>query len=235
MRCASGVKIREVTAEPRTLLLADDHELILEGMVKLLDGASEFSIVARCTRGDDALEQLKQRATDIAVVDISMPGLDGLQLVQQARQAGVQTRFVLLTMHDDLAYVRRAEQLGVPGFVLKDAASSELLIALRAVAAGGRYVSSRLLERMLATHATEGPRGPAALGVLTPAERAVLAQLAKNQTSRQIAKSLGVSYRTVQNHRANICAKLELRGPNRLLEFALEHRAELQTGNDIDN
>ncbi|MCA9629891.1 MAG: response regulator transcription factor [Myxococcales bacterium] len=207
------------------VLLADDHELILEGLERLLGQRPELEIVARTRRGDDALARLESDDIDLAVLDISMPGMDGLSVISAANERDLTTRFVLLTMFEDLTYVRKAESLGVSVFLLKEAATNELLLAIDAALAGRRYLSSSLVERFIHTETTPG--NTAALGKLTPAELDVLRELSLNKTSREIAATLGVSPRTVQNHRAHICAKLELRGSNRLLEFAIENRERL--------
>lgn len=207
------------------LLLADDHELILEGLDGLLSRRTDLDVVARVHRGDDALERLRAGDIDLAIVDISMPGLDGLTLIAKARAERVTTRFILLTMFNDLGYVRKAEELGVGVFLLKEAATTELLLAVDAALAGHRYLSSSLTQRLL--HEDTQQTGSDQLSALTPAELQVLRELSLNKTSREIAATLGVSHRTVQNHRAHICLKLELKGTNRLLEFAIEQRDRL--------
>lgn len=207
------------------LLLADDHELILEGLEGLLSRRVDLEIVARVQRGDHALQRLRQGDVDLAIVDISMPGLDGLALIAEARAAHIPTRFILLTMFNDLGYVRKAEHLGVGVFLLKEAATTELLLAVDAALAGHRYLSSSLTRKLIHKDTNQPDRDQ--LSALTPAELQVLRELSLNKTSREIATTLGVSHRTVQNHRAHICLKLELKGTNRLLEFAIEQRDRL--------
>ncbi len=218
--------MRAVVETKRTrVLLADDHELILEGLDRLLGEREDLEVVARARRGDDALARLGVGDVELAILDISMPGLDGLSVIAQANTLRLPTRFVLLTMFDDLSYVRKAESLGVKVFLLKEAATAELLLAIDAALDNRRYLSSSLMERMLRTEST--PPDAASFDQLTPAELEVLRELSLNKTSREIAATLGVSHRTVQNHRAHICAKLELKGSNRLLEFAIENRERL--------
>ncbi len=204
---------------PLRVLLADDHRMLVEGLRNVL-AESGIEVVEIVHDGRAALETLGRTDIDVAVLDVSMPEKSGLRVVEEARAEGCRARFVILTMYDDPAYARQARQLGVDGYLLKESAAEDLVVAVRAVAAGGTYVSAAVVDRVLVkTDATD-----AELASLTPAERAVLRELAKNRTSQQIARTLGLSVRTVQNHRANMCSKLGLRGANRLLEFALEHR-----------
>ena len=223
----SQLKLAPAVGETKhtRVLLADDHELILEGLERLLSQRDDLTIVAKERRGDAALERLRAGDIDLAVLDISMPGLDGLSVIREANALALTTHFILLTMFDDLTYVRKAESLGVKVFLLKEAATTELLLAIDAALDGHRYLSSSLMERILRTEP------PAADSVdfekLTPAELEALRELSLNKTSREIAATLGVSHRTVQNHRAHICAKLDLKGSNRLLEFAIENRERL--------
>lgn len=207
---------------PLRVLLADDHRMLVEGLRSILS-ESGVEIVAMVHDGRAALEALGHMEVDVAVLDVSMPEKSGLQVVEEARSTGCRARFVILTMYDDPEYARRARQLGVDGYLLKESAAEDLVDAVRAVAAGRRYVSAGVVDRVLVRSAATD----AELASLTPAERAVLRELAKNRTSQQIARTLNLSVRTVQNHRANMCSKLGLRGANRLLEFALEHRNEL--------
>lgn len=227
--CGNSTGLRDYDAVGETqhtrVLLADDHELILEGLERLLSQRADLEIVARERRGDTALQRLEAGDVDLAVLDISMPGLDGLSVIQEANARRLETSFILLTMFDDLAYVRKAESLGVRVFLLKEAATTELLVAIDAALEGRRYLSSSLMDRILRTEPP--PADAAAFEKLTPAELEVLRELSLNKTSREIAATLGVSHRTVQNHRAHICAKLDLKGSNRLLEFAIEHRERL--------
>lgn len=201
------------------VLIADDHPIFSAGVLKLLEGNARYEIVSRHTDGDSVLERLRQGGIDIAVLDISMPGLEGLEVVAAARAESLQCRFVILTMYDDRAYLDRAQELGVDGYVLKDSAAEEFVDAIERVAAGGRYVSKAMARSTRAD-------GMDARDVrrLTEAERTILRELGKNLTSKQIAERLDLSFRTVQNHRANICSKLGLRGANRLLEFALANK-----------
>ena len=154
-----------------------------------------------------------------------MPELDGLAVARRARELHLASRFVILTMHNDELHFNQAVDLGVRGYLIKDSAAADVVACIKAVAGGGEYVtpslSSYLLRRGRRTASTPAPPG---VGQLTPSERRVLALLADLRTTKQIAAELGVSPRTIDNHRANLCAKLELAGPHALVKFALEHK-----------
>jgi DNA-binding NarL/FixJ family response regulator len=203
------------------LVLADDHKIFLDGLRAVLESQSGFSVVELCTDGEAALAAILEHDPDVAVLDISMPGRDGLSVAAAARQRGSSARFVMLSMYDEPEYVAKARAVGASGYVPKESATAELTTALRAVLSGEEYFAPALASARLDRNSA-----PPELGALTPAELNVFWQLSKNCTSREIAEQLGVSYRTVQNHRANICSKLGLSGANRLLEFAMAQRSK---------
>ena len=199
----------------RTLLLADDHPIFRRGLVAVLEEAGGYELLAQVNDGQEALDQCRTLRPDLAVLDIGMPELNGLDVLAALAEDETQPRVILLTMYDE--YVSRAIELGARGYVLKDRAEMELLGCLEQVAAGGVFVSPAIAE----------PRDAVRIGDLenlTPAERRVLALVAEFKTSREIAEGLGVSHRTVQNHRARAGEKLGLKGVNALLRFAIDHR-----------
>jgi DNA-binding NarL/FixJ family response regulator len=203
------------------VLIADDHPIVRRGLREVLDRGG-FEVVAEVGGGLEALAALRSLRPAIAVLDISMPGIDGLEVLAQARTWPDPPAIVLLTMHAE--YAQRALDAGAAGYVLKENAEDEILACLKAVAAGRRFVSSGIPWQPAAggAIAVVGP-----LEALTATERRILRLLAGFKTSREIAEVLCVSPRTVQNHRANMCAKLGLEGPKALLQFALDHAADL--------
>ncbi len=199
----------------QTVLLADDHPIFRRGLATVLEEAGHYDVVAQAGDGRSALEQCRALCPDFAVLDIGMPEMNGLDVLGALAEDTSTTRVVLLTMYDE--YVSRAVELGARGYVLKDRAEMELLDCLARVAAGDVFVSSSIAE----------PRGAGSaddLATLTPTERRVLALVGEFQTSREIGEQLGISFRTVQNHRARAADKLGLSGANALLRFALDHR-----------
>lgn len=192
------------------VLIADDHPVVRHGLRAIIDAERDLEVAHELADGSAVLDHA--RGVDVAILDISLPGRSGLELLRCWPEDGPPV--VVLTMHAE--YAGTAFELGASGYLLKEDAGREVVHCLRAVLAGVRYRSRRL----------PAPTRPL-VASLTDAERAVLREVAEHQTSRQIAKRLGVSLRTVQNHRANAAAKLGLRGPGALLEFALTHVHEL--------
>lgn len=209
-----------------TVLIADDHPVFRHGLAQLLEESGEFRVVAECANAAAALRGIADHHPDIAVLDIAMPGQSGLDVVRIANEQDREVEFVMLTMYQDEVYFNRAMDLGVKGYLLKETAMNDLLAALRAVADGRFYVSplvSHYLvkknEQLRKTYSNQP-----GLKDLTATERTVLKLIAENKTSREIGAILNISYRTVQTHRTNICTKLDLKGYNTLLNFALRHK-----------
>ncbi len=211
------------------VLIADDHPIFREGLFRTLERHSFISIVGQAVNGTEALEKIRSLVPDVAVLDVEMPGLDGIDVARSVFKEALLTTLVFLTMHKDPFYLNAALDLGVRGYLLKDSMVDEIVQCLRAVSDGQYYIppsmSHFLVERKKKTAALL--ETVPALGLLTPAERSVLRLVAENLTSKQIAEKLSVSPRTVDNHRNHICLKLDIRGPHKLLQFALQHRTEL--------
>lgn len=209
-----------------TILLVDDHPLFRHGVRHALERDARHQIVGEASDGVAALAMLRELRPDVCILDIAMPGIGGLDVIEQAREEQIAVEFIVLTMYEDEGYFTDAMDLDVRGYVLKDTGVAELHHALQFVVEGRTYVSpsiaSYLVQRV--RRMDEARAGNPSLDDLTPTEREVLRRIAANMTSRQIGAELHVSYRTVQNHRSRITAKLGLRGYNRLLQFALEHR-----------
>jgi DNA-binding NarL/FixJ family response regulator len=212
------------------IVFADDHATFRRGLRELLELERDFEVVAECGDGDAALAAIERERPDIALLDFDMPGKDGFAVVRALRERDLDTPVVLLTMHgrDDL--LREAFALGVRGYVVKDGFEPDVVHAIRAIRQGQPFISSSLSASLLT--AVEGAASPASpiapeLQRLTPAEMRVLRLIAEFKTSKEIANDLGISYRTVENHRANIAAKLNLEGSRALSRFAALHRESL--------
>lgn len=211
----------------KTVVLADDHPIFRQGLIQVLRGTEEFHLVGEADNGEQALELLDRLHPDIALVDISMPVMDGLRLVRAARVRSLSPAFIILTMFKDDEYFKEAMDLGVMGYLLKDSATSDLLECLRTVARGRHYISPAMSELLVLRSSGAGKDLPGSLAHLSPTERRILRMIADGKTSKEIADELTISFHTVNNHRAHICEKLHLEGPNKLLQFALEHKALL--------
>ena len=218
---------RNHTSMATTLIVADDHPLFRRGVILTISQEEEFRVVGEAENGEQALEMLERLRPDIALVDVSMPGMDGLHLIRSAGARGLKCAFVVLTMFRDDEYFAEAMDLGVKGYLLKDGTTEEVVACLKAVVRGRHYVSPAMSELLVlrAKGQTKGPVG--SLARLSPTERRILRMIAEGNTSKGIAEELGISHHTVNNHRAHISEKLQLEGPNRLLQFAVEHKSLL--------
>jgi len=205
-----------------TVVIADDHPIFRRGLREVIKDHGRFELVAEAADGHQALRVLREYRPRLAVLDIGMPGIDGLDVLAQAVRWPDAARFVMLTLFDDPGYCRRARELGALGYLLKENAERDLIRCLLEVAHGRAFVSDDLLDGTDQDGRLEDP-----LGALSAAERRVLRLVAEYKSSREIAEVLSISPRTVENHRANMAQKLELKGPNALLRFAHEHRDAL--------
>jgi two-component system response regulator NreC len=211
------------------ILIADDHPIFRQGLVRAVEGMPGFAVVGEAGNGKEVLALLKTLQPDIVVLDISMPEMDGLEVMRAARRGSYEGAFVVLTMYREEEYFNEALDLGALGYLLKESATSDLLHCLRTVAEGKHYVSSEMTDHLVVRTAKRDRlnRSIPSIATLSAMERRILRLVAANRTSREIAREIGISYRTVQNHRAHICEKLGLEGHNKLLQFALEHRSLL--------
>jgi DNA-binding NarL/FixJ family response regulator len=211
------------------VVIADDHPLFRRGVVEAISRAEEINVVGEASNGDEARRSIETLEPDVVVMDIEMPGEPPLVIARRLRDAGARVRLLFLTMHRDEAVFHEAIDAGAAGYVLKDAAAAEIVAAVRAAAAGTPYISptlsSHLLTRVRRASALADAKPE--LQRLTVTERKILKSICLGRTSKEVAHECGISFRTVENHRANICAKLGLSGTNALLRFALEHKSEL--------
>lgn len=213
---------------PTTIVMADDHPLFLRGLGEVLEADASFEIVGEAAGGADALALVREHRPDIALLDVNMPHVSGLQVADTIRQEALGAAVVLLTMYREADVLQRALDTGVRGYVLKDSAVVEIVACLHMVASGRAYISPALSSELLDRRAGLAASGMTALSTLTPAEKLVLQHIARGQTSAAIAETLGNSVKTIENHRSHICRKLSLSGPQALLRFALENRTLLE-------
>jgi DNA-binding NarL/FixJ family response regulator len=211
------------------VLIVDDHPLFRNGLRSVIASDARFELTGEAGDGETALKLILEKNPAVAVLDLNLPKLSGLDVARKLHEKKNPTRVIVLTMHKEEEMIHRALDAGVGGFVLKDNAADDILDAIQTVADGGNYlspaVSGVLIKRRQRTEtlATEKP----GLKGLTNAEQRILKLIAGKKSSKEIAAELFISPRTVEAHRANICAKLDLHGANSLLQFAIEHRAAL--------
>jgi len=211
------------------VMIADDHPVVRRGLRQTIEADPRLKVVAEAGDGEAALAQIQELKPAIAVVDIDMPQLDGLGVAREIRKKRLPVEIVFLTIHGEEDLFHTAMDLGSKGYLLKDTALTEIVKALRAVAEGNYYVTPSLTaylvhRRGLAqAFASQQP----GLADLTPTERRILRMVAEGKSSKSVAEELFIHYRTVENHRTNICQKLGLQGHNALFKFALQHKSEL--------
>jgi DNA-binding NarL/FixJ family response regulator len=195
----------------------------------VVEADPRFELIAEAGDGAVALKLIQEKKPDVAVLDVNLPGLSGLEIARRLQGKEPATHLIVLTMHKEEETFNLALDLGVKGFVLKENAVEDILNSLAAVAKGEHYLSpsiSGYLVRRRGRADELAGRKPG-LEDLTRAERRVLKMIGEKKTSREIAAELFISPRTVEAHRAHICSKLELRGSHSLLQFALENRIDL--------
>ncbi|KFB66321.1 response regulator transcription factor [Candidatus Accumulibacter vicinus] len=213
--------------KPLRVLLADDHTLMRAGLRKLVEGIQGFQVIAEASDGRETVRLAREREPDIVLLDISMPGLNGLDATALIVKAVPATRVVVLSMHTTEGYVLAALRAGAVGYVVKDAAVDELERALRAVGNGQGWlspvVSRHLFDDYLRLAASREDAASSAVGneLLTPRQREILQLVAEGCTTRDIAKRLCVSLRTVETHRAQLMERLNIHDVAGLTRFAI--------------
>jgi DNA-binding NarL/FixJ family response regulator len=203
------------------VLLADDHVTVRHGLKLLIDGESDMTVVAEASDGEAAVRKALEVKPDVVVMDISMPGMNGLAATRALKKVQPAARIVTLTRHADEAYLQELLRAGVSGYVLKRSAPTELLHAIRGVAAGGQYLDSTLTARVTAGFAAKpgGAKKPAS--TLTDREAEVLRLIASGYGNKEIAARLDLSTKTVEAHKANAMRKLDLTGRIDIVKYAV--------------
>jgi len=210
--------------EQITVLIADDHPIFQRGLQQIIETDDGLKIVASVTDGEDALTNLRTLKPQVVVLDVDMPKRDGFAVLNAVREENLPSSVILLTMYKEERFFNAALDAGVKGYVIKDSAVSEITQAIRAAAKGENFISptlSTLLMKRL--NRAEKPQINS-LENLTVSERKVLRLVSEAKSNKQIADELFISVRTVENHRSNICAKLNLEGKNALLTYALTNK-----------
>ncbi len=216
---------------PIRVLIADDHALVREGIRRVLDEDTGFDVVGEVSDGRQAIQRIAELDPDVAILDISMPEVGGLEAARTLRDGGADVKILILSMHDESEYVIRAVHAGAAGYLLKDdAGPAHLRQAVRAVHAGDSYFSPAVATKL--TDALRGGSSGSAdpLERLTGRELEVLRLVAAGRSNKQIAAELGISRRTVESHRESMMRKIEIRTVAGLTRFALENGLL----NDID-
>lgn len=201
------------------VLICDDHTLIRAGLRRLVESFDGVEVVAEAANADEAVIRARQTHPDTVLLDLSMPGRNGFEALDELRRVCPQSAVVIMSMHDDASHVREALARGACGFVVKEAAPAELEIALRAAASGRTFLSPQVSAPQLQT--SRPVRHGDGLDSLSPRQREVLMALGVGRTTKQIASDLGISVKTVETHRARLMDALGCRNANELLRTAL--------------
>jgi DNA-binding NarL/FixJ family response regulator len=208
--------------QPIRVILADDHTLVRAGVRALLEKMPEVRVVAEASNGREVLDYVRTHQPDVVVMDIAMPGLNGLEAAERLTAEFPQTRIIILSMHFNEEYVWRALKIGVAGYLLKKAAIAELELALQRVMHQEVYLSREIFERLppdFATHPRLQPKSP--LEQLTTRQREILQLIAEGQNTKQIAEVLKVSPKTVEYHRMKLMTALNVFDVPGLVRFAM--------------
>jgi DNA-binding NarL/FixJ family response regulator len=202
------------------IMLADDHPLVRDGLRARLEAVPHFRVVAEADAGAEALLLAGGTRIDLVLMDITMRDGSGIEATARLTANYPDIAVLILSMHDKLEYVTQAMQAGARGYVLKDAPASEIVAAIDAVAAGGTFLSPAVSRRLF--------RNQAPRPLLSPRESEILAAIGRGESSKQMARTLGLSVRTIETHRQNIKRKLELEGQAELIRYAVEHGRPLR-------
>jgi DNA-binding NarL/FixJ family response regulator len=208
------------------ILIADDHPLFRNGLKQIIQGKRNYNIVGEAEDGEEALAMIIDQLPDIAILDLDMPKLNGLQIVKKLLAKNISTKIIFLTMHNAEELLHEALKLKVKGYVLKENALFEILKAIDKVSAGDNYICSEMMESLIEQNLFTDLQNPNKLLIskLTQTERIIIKMISQQKTSKTIADELSISYKTVEKHRSNICDKLNLSGNNALLKFSIEHK-----------
>ncbi len=211
------------------VLIADDHPIFRKGLKDIMKYDPSISIAGEASNGEEAIALIRELEPEIAILDINMPGKTGLEVARYIYEENLLVKVIILTMSKEEHIFREAVKYGIKGYLLKENAIDEVVNSVKRVAANHTHISPLLSEYLMSivNEPAEEERMPSWMKELTKTEKKILQQIARQHTSREIAENLFVSIKTVENHRSNICRKLDLRGANSLLMFAIEHKDDL--------
>ena len=214
-------------SEEIKLIMADDHPIFREGLRQIIEKDSRIKIIGEADNGQKALELIEEKIPDIALLDIDMPKLTGLEVLKKV--SGTSVKIIFLTMYSEEDIFDEAMGLGVKGYVLKDSAVNDILECILSVSEGNYFISPSMSNLLLRRRKkmTDLRKSNPMLDSLTPTEKKILRFISQNKTSREIADVLFLSHRTIENHRTNISNKLNLKGSHSLIKFAIENKSLL--------
>ena len=204
------------------IILVDDHKLVRQGMRSLLEATPNYTVIGEAGNGPQALQMIEELSPDIAIMDVMMPELNGIEVSKIVQQKGLKTKLIFLSMHANITYVVRALQSGAKGYVLKDADFSEIQQAIQNAIEGKRYLSTAIASEVLDVFINADGDKKDGLEILSNREREILQHIAEGKSNAAIAEKLALSVRTVESHRAHIMAKMHFNSQADLVRCAIQ-------------
>jgi two-component system response regulator NreC len=205
------------------VIIADDHAIVRAGLRTLITSEKDLELIGEATGGLEAIEKVHLLSPDVMVLDISMPDKDGIEVIRTLKAEGKTCSILVLTVHEDDALLREAIRIGAAGYILKHAAESELISAIRSVFRGELYIHPKMIRTLLQPEVSAPVKKQSMPEKLTSREDEVLKLIVQGYTNKQVADELGISIRTVEGHRANLTDKLGIRSRVDLLRYARDH------------
>lgn len=208
------------------VMIVDDHELIREGISKILDMENDIDIVFKAKSGIEALEVLKDVKPDVILLDINMNELNGIETLKKIKASGSKTKIIMLTVYDDVEYISQSVNLGANGYVLKDSDSDTLIKTIKIVNEGGSYIQPTLATQLIKhmTNEKKNTNDKKSLELLTRRELIVMKEISSGLNNKSISKKLNISEKTVKNHVSSILKKLELQDRTQVAIYAIKNK-----------
>ncbi len=204
------------------ILIVDDHPIVRHGLAQLIEQQPDLTVTAQANTAPEALDLAVQGPYDLAVIDVSLQGVSGLELIKQIRERGVETPILVMSMHDETFYAERALRAGAQGYVMKQRATTDIVTAVRRVLAGDLYLSPELADQFLRRAVDGGGTEKLGPEQLSDRELEVLQLLGQGISTREIAEKLHLSVKTIESYRANVKRKLDLKNASELMRYAVD-------------
>jgi DNA-binding NarL/FixJ family response regulator len=214
---------RSVAVDRRRIFLVDDHPVLRDGLRRLLEAETDLQVCGEADNARKAVDRIEGADPQLAIIDISLPGPSGIELLKMLRARFPQLRMLVVSMHDESLYAERALRAGAKGYVMKQAPTEQLLTAVRRVLRNEIYLSEALSSHLLGTFVSQKTIPGPVLKKLSDRELEIVRMIGKGFTTGEVAKELGISNKTVESHRGNVRRKLNLRSGSELMRFALAH------------
>lgn len=206
-----------------TVIIVDDHALMREGLKKILELDDDIDVIGQAGDGEEALEKIKEHKPDVVLLDINMPKVSGIEVLRRAKDLGIESKIIMLTIHDDREYLQETIKIGANGYVLKDSDADSLIKAIKDVAKGKTYVQPSIATLLVEEIKEEEDEVTVKINSLTKREYEVLTVIAEGLNNREIAERLFISEKTVKNHVSNIFRKLEVNDRIQAAIFAFKN------------